>query len=1003
MAANASSSDVREAVPATCGAATMVGPPPASAPPAPGGPGPVSQPPCVQHTQVLSGVNSTTRGLPSDPKPSTSMQAGGHTGGKPTKQRFKDELNELIKCMVCGDTSTGFHYGIHSCEGCKGFFRRSLTQHESYTCSNNGQCDISLYTRNQCQLCRWKKCLAVGMSKEGSRLGRRSKRMIEKMHETIAKQRSFGDNTVHQPAGFYGNHPELFNQSKYGGPPMSAAHPPSHMIPTSIPAMYPGMNMAAMMESQLGQAMANHAQSISNIIKQELDHSGSDREHSMSETSSISAPDMSPPGSVGRQSSIPGASDGSINGSGSRSLEQSPTISSVSLSKSHEDSVGVNQMYMQTGMRPAKDDRRMPQSVSEEITQKMSMIGRDGSKVEPNTATEGDLPMEAINKMLAAGQPVILIPRDMSSPESNSKDMIPPSPTVVVVPNTSKESREDTRHRSKSASPGHEVHASMADIATSQMKAFYAGHRRTSEPLLRSDDNTHCSFLPHSSQGNQFFQFPGAFPPQQMPQGLPPQSSLLSHSSLLPMSQGWNPLSGRQHLPPSPLLSSGGQVMVPVSSSQHPQQVPLGPTAFLAQQHLKAEMHSPKPVSQHSPGDSRDSFHPRHSMKRQSPGKGHSDPNKTPKGSHKSECSTPDFSALSPPQSFTTPLQSPLPSERQTSSSKEKKIVIKEEPRSNSIDEEESSELESKMSEEDLHEYRVEGFNPEEPLTPELKKKLCKIIDSVNKSYHDTCFYTFRRIVFLRERYFPFLGPDEASERRLKNRYDHDCSKCPPPPGFPTTKDPPRELPDVLHPVDSGKMWQFFSSKFTSQITRIVNFSKMIPGFKHIDREDQITLIKTGLFEVATIRFSTVADTKNNMVYWWTTGDKFSLDDAHKMPLGNLFDLLFDFARRVNRMLLDDSEYALLSAVVIMSPDRPGLKNRERVKQLQLDLLHALHYEVSQNHPEEQGLFARLLTTIPKLREIGPEHIRRLMELKIKSPGFQFPALHAEVFDLNSS
>lgn len=117
-------------------------------------------------------------------------------------------------------------------------------------------------------------------------------------------------------------------------------------------------------------------------------------------------------------------------------------------------------------------------------------------------------------------------------------------------------------------------------------------------------------------------------------------------------------------------------------------------------------------------------------------------------------------------------------------------------------------------------------------------------------------------------------------------------------------------------------MWQFFSSKFTSQITRIVNFSKMIPGFKHLDREDQITLIKTGLFEVATIRFSTVADTQSNMVYWWTTGDMFSLDDAHQMPLGNLFDLLFDFSRRVNKMYLDDCEYALLSALVIMSPGR---------------------------------------------------------------------------------
>ncbi|XP_038047889.1 uncharacterized protein LOC119721984 [Patiria miniata] len=926
-----------------------------------------------------------------------------------------DELNELIKCMVCGDTSTGFHYGIHSCEGCKGFFRRSLTQHESYTCSNNGQCDISLYTRNQCQLCRWKKCLAVGMSKEGSRLGRRSKRMIEKMHETIAKQRSFGDNTVvHQPAGFYSNHPELFNQSKYGGQPMSAGHPPSHMLPTSIPAMYPGMNssfsMAAMMESQLGQAMANHAQSISTIIKQELDHSGSDREHSLSETSSISGLDMSPPGSVGRQSSVPGASEGSVNGSGNRgygsdSMEQSPTISSVSLSKSHEDSASLNNMYIQAAMR-AKEEKRMPQSVSEEITEKMSMIGRDGSKFEASMAGEGDLPMEAINKMLAAGQPVILIPRDMGSPESNSKDMIPPSPTVVVVQNTSKEGRDDhstSRHRSKSASPGNEVSVSVADMASSQMKALYAGHRRTSEPMLRPEDNTHCSFLPHSGQGNQFFQFPGGFPPQQMPQGLSPQSSLLSHSPLLPMSQGWNPLSGRQHLPPSPLLSSGGQVMVPVSSSQHPQQVPLGPTAFLAQQHLKAEMHSPKPLPQHSPGDGRDCFPTRQSVKRQSPGKGHSDPNKTSKGSHgKPECS-PDFSHLSPPQSFTTALQSSAPSDSQTPISKEKKMVIKEEPRSIPIDGDDIPDADPKSNDDTLEEYKLEGFNPEEPLTPELKKKLCKIIDCVNKSYHETCFYTFRRIIFLRERYFPFLGPDETYSHRLKNKYDHDCSKCPPPSGFPTSKDPPRELPDVLLPVDSGRMWQFFSSKFTSQITRIVNFSKMIPGFKHIDREDQITLIKTGLFEVATIRFSTVADTKTNMVYWWTTGDKFSLEDAHKMPLGNLFDLLFDFARRVNRMLLDDSEYALLSAVVIMSPDRPGLKNRERVKQLQLELLHALHYEVSQNHPGEHGLFARLLTTIPKLREIGPEHIRRLMELKIKSPGFQFPALHAEVFDLNNS
>ena len=87
---------------------------------------------------------------------------------------------------------------------------------------------------------------------------------------------------------------------------------------------------------------------------------------------------------------------------------------------------------------------------------------------------------------------------------------------------------------------------------------------------------------------------------------------------------------------------------------------------------------------------------------------------------------------------------------------------------------------------------------------------------------------------------------------QLHSKYDHDCSKCDPPSGFPTSTIPPRELDPAEGPIDGQKMWTFFSNKFTSQITRIVNFAKMIPGFKQLDREDQITLIKTGLFEVKT-------------------------------------------------------------------------------------------------------------------------------------------------------
>jgi len=70
-------------------------------------------------------------------------------------------------CRVCGDESSGFHYGVDSCEGCKGFFRRCITQGMNHKCANEEKCEITPFTRNSCQYCRLKKCFEVGMSREG--------------------------------------------------------------------------------------------------------------------------------------------------------------------------------------------------------------------------------------------------------------------------------------------------------------------------------------------------------------------------------------------------------------------------------------------------------------------------------------------------------------------------------------------------------------------------------------------------------------------------------------------------------------------------------------------------------------------------------------------------------------------------------------------------------------------------------------------------------------------
>lgn len=37
-------------------------------------------------------------------------------------------------CAICGDRATGKHYGAASCDGCKGFFRRSVRKNHIYSC-----------------------------------------------------------------------------------------------------------------------------------------------------------------------------------------------------------------------------------------------------------------------------------------------------------------------------------------------------------------------------------------------------------------------------------------------------------------------------------------------------------------------------------------------------------------------------------------------------------------------------------------------------------------------------------------------------------------------------------------------------------------------------------------------------------------------------------------------------------------------------------------------------
>ncbi|KAI6072993.1 Nuclear receptor subfamily 1 group I member 3 [Aix galericulata] len=98
---------------------------------------------------------------PSDPESSPGTQWGPRVA-----EREDGEPEEEKVCAVCGDRATGYHFHVMTCEGCKGFFRRSINKGVHFTCPFARSCPVTKAKRRQCQACRLQKCLDVGMRKD---------------------------------------------------------------------------------------------------------------------------------------------------------------------------------------------------------------------------------------------------------------------------------------------------------------------------------------------------------------------------------------------------------------------------------------------------------------------------------------------------------------------------------------------------------------------------------------------------------------------------------------------------------------------------------------------------------------------------------------------------------------------------------------------------------------------------------------------------------------------
>ncbi|KAM9334685.1 peroxisome proliferator-activated receptor alpha-like isoform 2-T2 [Symphorus nematophorus] len=179
-----------------------------------------------------------------------------------------------------------------------------------------------------------------------------------------------------------------------------------------------------------------------------------------------------------------------------------------------------------------------------------------------------------------------------------------------------------------------------------------------------------------------------------------------------------------------------------------------------------------------------------------------------------------------------------------------------------------------------------------------------------------------------------------------------------------------------------ARLFHCCQSTSVETVTELTEFAKAVPGFQNLDLNDQVTLLKYGVYEAL---FTLLASCMNKDGLLVARGGGFITREFLKSlrrPFSDMMEPKFQFATRFNSLELDDSDLALFVAAIICCGDRPGLVDVLLVEQMQESIVQALRLHLLANHPDDIFLFPRLLQKLADLRELVTEHARLVQEIK---------------------
>lgn len=224
-----------------------------------------------------------------------------------------------------------------------------------------------------------------------------------------------------------------------------------------------------------------------------------------------------------------------------------------------------------------------------------------------------------------------------------------------------------------------------------------------------------------------------------------------------------------------------------------------------------------------------------------------------------------------------------------------------------------------------------------------------RLLARVVRAHLDTCEFTRERVAAMRAR-------------------ARDC---------PTYSQPTLACP--LNPAPELQSEKEFSQRFAHVIRGVIDFAGLIPGFQLLTQDDKFTLLKSGLFDALFVRLICMFDAPLNSIIC-LNGQLMKRDSIQSGANARfLVDSTFKFAERMNSMNLSDAEIGLFCAIVLITPDRPGLRNVELVERMHARLKACLQTVIAQNRTDRPGFLIELMDTLPDLRTLSTLHTEKLV------------------------